>query len=85
VSRTRKASRRGVPAPAGVIPAATLIALEAIEKRLRRARHLINCVEIAATAEAEVELGPVTFIAVDLLDRVLDDLAAIMPSQDGAE
>lgn len=76
----RPAKRRTGIVPA-MIPAHTLTKLEVIEIRLRRARHVVNCIEFAATAEAaEVELGPVTFVAVDLIDQVLDDLAAIMSS-----
>lgn len=58
---------------------APLAKLEVMEKRLRQARHVVHCVEVAATAEdAELELGPVAFVAVELIDRVLDDLTAIM-------
>lgn len=74
-------ARKTASAKRRVLPTSTPDKLQVIEKRLRRVRHVMYCVEVAATAEdAELELGPVVFVAVELIDRVLDDLMAIMSS-----
>jgi hypothetical protein len=80
MSRTRKAKpAKQRKSATSLIPASELHKLEVMEKRLQRARHVVHCVEFAATAEGgEIELGPVAFVAVDLIDRALDDLAVIV-------
>ena len=56
--------------------------LEVAVIRLQRARHVVHCIECAAASNSEIELGPVAFVAVDLIDRVLDDLASFSIEHD---
>jgi hypothetical protein len=55
-----------------------MVDLEVALRRLQRARQVVQCIEVAATAEAEVELAPVAFVAVDIIDQVIADIAALL-------
>lgn len=68
-------NRRQTAAP--VLPVDALDTLEVIHIRLERARQILHCLEFAATANADVELGPVAFVAVELIDRVLEGLTQL--------
>lgn len=70
MKRSRKAKR------AAVKPAAP-IAMQLALKRLERAVALLSCLEFAATAEAELDLGPVAFVARDLVGDAMLKLQAL--------
>ena len=46
---------------------------------LRRAQDVLSALAFCADAEAELSLGPVAVTVRDLLDRVLDGLASLVP------
>lgn len=70
-ARRIKSATKNAPAASAAEQASKL---EVAVIRLQRARHVVHCIECAAAAGSEIELGPVAFVAVDLIDRVLEDL-----------
>jgi hypothetical protein len=55
--------------------------VEVAQILLRRAQDILSALAFCADQEAELSLGPVAVTARDLIARVLDGLATLVPSR----
>lgn len=68
---TKKARRSAAVA----LPENVLRVLQVATIRLARANDVLNCLDVCARYDAELDLGALALAARDLVDKVLNDLA----------
>lgn len=76
MSRAKSARKARRPA-AVVLPENALRVLQVAAIRLARANGVLNCLDVCARYDAELDLGALALAARDLIDKVLDDLAPL--------